>query len=72
VPSRPLTPARRCADCAEASIAPLYREGAETTQLDATASSQRVGDPIEYRRHDQLDILLPEMRIAGGEFRDEI
>ena len=56
----------------DASIAPLYREGAETAQLDAIAANQRVGDPIEYRRHDQLDIGLQQMRIAGGEFRDEL
>ena len=45
---------------------------AETAQLDAIAANQRVGDPIEYRHHDQLDIGLQQMRIAGGEFRDEL
>jgi hypothetical protein len=53
-------------------VALFHREGAETTQLDALAASQSGGDVVEYRRHDQLDIRLPQMRIVGGEFRDEI
>jgi hypothetical protein len=42
------------------------------TQLDAAATSQRVGDLVEYRDYDQLDVRHPKMRIAGGEFCDEI
>jgi hypothetical protein len=55
-----------------AGVAPPHREGAETTQYYAIAASQCGGDLVEYRRHDQLDVCCPQMRIAGGEFRDEI
>jgi hypothetical protein len=55
-----------------AGVALLHREGAETTQLHAAAASQCGGDLVEYRGHDQLDVRVPKMRIAGGEFRDEI
>jgi hypothetical protein len=48
----------------------FHCEGAEPTQLDARAASQSGGDLVEYRRDDQFNILLPQMRIAGGEFRD--
>jgi hypothetical protein len=50
--------------------APLGGERAEATQFNAIAASQRAGDLIEYR-HDELDIFLPQMRVAGGEFRNE-
>ena len=50
----------------------LHREGAEPAQLDAGAASQSVGDLIAYRRHNQLDIRLAQMRMAGGKFRDEL
>ena len=40
-------------------------------KLHALAASQRGGDLVEYHRNDQFRILLPQMRIAGGEFRDE-
>jgi hypothetical protein len=52
-------------------VAPFHPEGAKTTQYDAIAASQCGGDLVEYRHHDQLDICLPQMRVAGGEFRDE-
>ena len=48
-----------------------HHEDAEPTQLDALAASQSRGDLVEDRRDDQFSILLPQMRIAGGEFRDE-
>jgi hypothetical protein len=32
----------------------------------AAAVSQRVGDLVEYRRHDQLDIYLPQMRLLAA------
>ena len=54
------------------ALAPLHREGAETTQLHAFTAGERGGDLVEDRRHDQLDFCLPQMRIAGGEFCDEI
>jgi hypothetical protein len=50
----------------------LTLEGAETAQLDAAATRQGVGDLVEYRRHDQLDIYHPQMRIIGGDVRDEV
>jgi hypothetical protein len=53
-------------------VALLHREDAETTQLDALAANQGVGDLVEYRRHDQLDIRNPQMRIVGCEVRDEL
>ena len=52
-------------------VAPLHREGAEAAQLHPLAARQRAGDLIEDRRHDQLDIGAPQMRVAGGKFRDE-
>ena len=55
----------------EAGTALLHHEGAEPTQLDALAARQSGGDLVEYRRDDQFNILLPQMRAAGGEFRDE-
>ena len=54
-----------------ASAALLHPEGAETAQLDAAAACQCVGDLLEYRVHDQLDVRRLEVRIAGGEFLDE-
>ena len=51
---------------ADAGVTPLHREGAETTQLDALAASQSGGDVVEYRRHDQLDIRLPQMRLSAA------
>jgi hypothetical protein len=55
-----------------AGVAPPHREGAETTQYYAIAPSPCGGDLVEYRRHDQLNIRYPKLRIAGGEFRYEI
>ena len=55
----------------DAGVSLLHREGAEPTQLDALAASQSGGDLVEYRRNDEFSILLPQMRAAGGEFRDE-
>jgi hypothetical protein len=55
----------------DAGVSSPYREGAETTQLHAVAARQRVSDLLEYSRHDRLDICLPQMRVAGGQFRDE-
>src|SRR6516162_10279826 len=55
-----------------AGIAPLDGEGAEAAQLHPCAARQRAGDLIENRRHDQLDIGSPQMRVAGGKFRDEL
>src|SRR5690348_13127014 len=52
-------------------VAPLHRECTETAQLDAFAARQRAGDLVEYRRHDHLDVRPPQMRVGGGEFRDE-
>ena len=50
-----------------AGAALLYREGAEPAQLHPLAACERGGDLGEDRRHEQLDIRLPEMRIAGAE-----
>jgi hypothetical protein len=41
-------------------------------QLDAFTAGQRDGDLTEYRLNDQLDIRLPQMRIACGEISDEV
>jgi hypothetical protein len=64
-----------CLACAriatDAGIALLHCEGAEPTQLDALAARQSGSDLLEYRRNDEFGILLPQMRAAGGEFRDE-
>jgi hypothetical protein len=32
---------------------------------------QSGGDLVEYRRNDEFSVHRPQMRIAGGEFRDE-
>jgi hypothetical protein len=37
-----------------------------------SSARRRVGDLAKDRRHDQLDIRLPQMRVAGSEFGDEI
>jgi hypothetical protein len=52
-------------------VALLHREDAETTQLDACAANQCGGDLVEYRRHNQLDIRLLQMRVAGAKLGDE-
>jgi hypothetical protein len=49
----------------------LHPEGAETTQHYAIAASQRVGDLVEDRRHDQFDFSHLQMRVVGGDVRDE-
>ena len=56
----------------DAGVAPLHREGAEPAQLHPAAVSQRVADLVEDRRHYQLDVRPPQMRMADGEFRDEV
>jgi hypothetical protein len=53
------------------SRASINWKGAEPTQLDALAASQSGSDLVEYRRHDEFSVRRPQMRIAGGEFRDE-
>jgi hypothetical protein len=50
----------------------LDEESAEVPQLDPLAACQRLSDLIENRRHDQLDISAPQMRVAGGQVRDEV
>ena len=66
-----------CHHLAGARIAPdagaalFHCESTETTQLHTLAASQSGGDLVEYRRDDQFDVLLSQMRTAGGEFRDE-
>jgi hypothetical protein len=54
------------------SVATPHREGAEPAQLDALAASQSGGDLVEDRRNDEFSILLPQMRIAGDDFGDEL
>ena len=52
-------------------VAPLHCERTKTAQLDALAARQRPSYLVEYRRHDQLDIRPPQVRVGGGKFRDE-
>jgi hypothetical protein len=49
----------------------FHCEGAEPTQLDALDASQSGSDLVEDRRDDEFSILLPQLRGASGEFRDE-
>jgi len=39
-------------------VAPLHREGAEAAELHPLAARQRLGDLVEDRRDDQLNICL--------------
>jgi hypothetical protein len=55
----------------DAGGALFHCEGAEPTQLDAAAARQSGGDLVEDRGNDLFSILLSQMRIAGGEVRDE-
>ena len=55
----------------DAGGALFHGEDAEPTQLDALAASQSGSDLVEYRRDDLFSILVPQMWIGGGEFRDE-
>src|SRR5579875_1239982 len=52
-------------------VAMLDREGAEPAQLDAIAARQRLGDLVEDRGDDDLDIPLVGMRIGRGKPLDE-
>ena len=64
---------RRCGghNSSDAGVALLHREGAEPTQLDALTASQSGSDLVEYRRDDEFSILLPQMRVAAGEFGEQ-
>jgi hypothetical protein len=55
----------------DAGVSLLHREGTEPTQLDALAAGQSGGYLIEDRRDNQFSVRRPQIRVAGGEFRDE-
>jgi hypothetical protein len=52
-------------------LAPLGTEGAKAPYLNPMATCQRAGDLIENRGDDPLRVFLPQMRVAGGEVRDQ-
>ena len=54
---------------AGARVPLLDREGAEAAQLDPVAAGQRVGDGVEDRVDDVLDVPLVQMRVLLGDLR---
>jgi hypothetical protein len=57
---------------ADPSLPLLDGEGAEAAQLHPVATRQGGGDLIEDRRHDPFNVCLAKVRVAGGEFRDQV
>ena len=49
-----------------------HRQGAEPTQLNATAAFQRLDHPLEDHPHHPLDITLGEVWIFLGELGDQL
>src|SRR5580704_7726590 len=57
---------------ARPGFALLHREGPEAAQFHAMPAGQGLGDFVEDRGHDPLDIPLIEMRIPGRQAGDQL